>query len=52
MSARAAVHAALSIAARDDAAGKTIVVVLADSAERYVTTGLLSGTEWVRDAGQ
>jgi cysteine synthase A len=50
VSAGAAVHAALSIAARDDAAGKTIVVVLADSAERYVTTGLLSGTESVRAA--
>ena len=50
VSAGAAVHAALSIAARDDVAGKTIVVVLADSAERYVTTGLLSGTESVRAA--
>lgn len=50
VSAGAAVHAALSIAARDDAAGTTIVVVLADSAERYVTTGLLSGTESVRAA--
>lgn len=43
VSAGAAVHAALALAARDDAAGKTIVVVLADSAERYVTTGLLDG---------
>jgi cysteine synthase A len=41
VSAGAAVHAALEIAARDDAAGKTVVVLLADSAERYVTTGLL-----------
>ncbi len=52
VSAGAAVHAALTIAARDDAVGKTIVVVLADSAERYVTTGLLSGTEPVRAARQ
>lgn len=43
VSAGAAVHASLALAARDDAAGKTIVVVLADSAERYVTTGLLDG---------
>jgi cysteine synthase A len=43
VSAGAAVHAALALAARDDAAGKTIVVILADSAERYVTTGLLGG---------
>lgn len=35
-------HAALSIAARDESAGQTIVVVLADSAERYVTTKLFA----------
>jgi hypothetical protein len=33
-------HAALELAARDDAAGKMMVVLLADSAERYVTTSL------------
>lgn len=37
----AALHASLSIAARPSSAGKTIVVILADSAERYVTTPLL-----------
>jgi cysteine synthase A len=41
VSAGAALHAALTIAARDEAAGKTIVVLLADSAERYVASGLL-----------
>jgi cysteine synthase len=38
----AAVHAALAIASRLDAAGKMIVVLLADTAERYVTTGLFA----------
>jgi cysteine synthase len=38
----AALHAALSLAARDDSAGKLFVVILADSAERYITTSLLS----------
>ena len=37
----AALHAALLIAARESSAGKMIVVILADSAERYVTTPLL-----------
>jgi cysteine synthase A len=42
----AAVHAALDIAARRDAAGKIIVVILADTRERYITTKLFStGTE-------
>jgi cysteine synthase A len=36
----AAAHAALKIAAREDAAGKTIVVLLADTGERYITTSL------------
>jgi len=36
----AAVHAALTIAARPESSGKTIVVLLADSAERYITTAL------------
>jgi cysteine synthase len=38
----AALHATLSLAARDGSAGKLFVVILADPAERYVTTSLLS----------
>jgi cysteine synthase len=40
VSSGAALNAALTVASRDDAAGKTIVVLLADGAERYVTTSL------------
>jgi cysteine synthase A len=40
ISSGAALHAALTIAGRPDAEGKMIVVLLADSAERYITTGL------------
>ena len=36
----AAIHAALMIAARDQAAGKLIVALLADTGERYITTRL------------
>jgi len=36
----AALHAALSVASRDDAKGKMVVVLLADTGERYVTTKL------------
>jgi cysteine synthase len=36
----AALHAALSGAARSDATGKVIVVLLADTGERYITTEL------------
>ncbi len=36
----AAIHAALTIAARDRAAGKLIVTLLADTGERYITTRL------------
>ena len=43
ISSGAALHAALDVAAREDAFGKTIVVLLADSAERYVTTSLFVG---------
>jgi cysteine synthase len=42
ISSGAAVHAALEIAARADAAGATIVVLLPDTAERYVTSALFS----------
>lgn len=36
----AALHAALAVAARPESAGKTIVVILADTGERYITTSL------------
>jgi cysteine synthase A len=42
ISSGAAVHAALEIAARADAAGATIVVLLPDTAERYVSSALFS----------
>jgi cysteine synthase A len=40
VSSGAALHAALTIAARSEAADKTIVVLLADTGERYITTSL------------
>ncbi|SRR5712691_2678943 len=42
VSSGAALHAALLVAAREDSAGKMIVVVLADTGERYVTTDLFA----------
>jgi cysteine synthase A len=45
MSSGAALHAALAVAARPDAAGKTIVVLLADTGERYVSTALFATAE-------
>ena len=36
----AAMHAALRVAARPESAGKTVVVVLPDSGERYISTGI------------
>jgi cysteine synthase A len=41
----AALCAALAVAARDESAGKLIVVLLADTAERYVTTSLFAPRE-------
>jgi cysteine synthase len=45
VSSGAAVHAALAVAGRKETAGKTIVVILADTGERYVTTSLFSAGE-------
>ena len=42
VSSGAALHAALAVASRKDAAGKMIVVVLPDTGERYVTTALFA----------
>jgi cysteine synthase A len=42
VSSGAALHAALELAARADAAGKLIVVLLADTGERYVCTRLFA----------
>lgn len=36
----AAIHVALRVAARPESAGKTIVVILPDSGERYLSTGI------------
>lgn len=38
----AALHAALAIAAREEARGKTIVVILPDTGERYITSSLFA----------
>lgn len=40
VSSGAALHAALAVAARPESAGRLIVVLLADSGERYITTEL------------
>lgn len=42
VSSGAALHAALAVASREEAAGRMIVVVLADTGERYVTTALFA----------
>lgn len=42
VSSGAAVHAALAIASRPESAGKTIVVILPDTGERYITTALFA----------
>ena len=42
VSSGAALHAALAVASRQDAAGKMIVVILADTGERYMTTTLFT----------
>jgi cysteine synthase len=42
VSSGAAVHAALAVASREDAAGKVIVVLLADTGERYLSSSLFA----------
>lgn len=42
ISSGAALHAALEVASREATSGKTIVVLFADGAERYVTTSLFA----------
>jgi cysteine synthase A len=42
VSSGAALHAALGVASRADASGKLVVVLLADTGERYVTTTLFA----------
>jgi len=42
VSSGAALHAALTVASREDSLGKLVVVLLADTGERYVTTTLFS----------
>jgi len=42
VSSGAALYAALAVACRKEAAGSTIIVILADTGEKYVTTRLFS----------
>jgi cysteine synthase A len=42
VSSGAALHAGLGFATREDSAGKMVVVLLADTGERYVTTSLFA----------
>jgi cysteine synthase A len=44
VSSGAAAHTALTIAARADAAGKMVVVLLPDTGERYLSTALMTST--------
>ena len=45
ISSGATLHAALELAKRDDMEGKTIVAIIASTAERYITTDLFNGLE-------
>jgi cysteine synthase A len=52
VSSGSALHAAMAVASRPVNAGRTIVVLLADTAERYMTTGLFKPTERFKDDRQ
>ena len=45
VSSGAALSAAIAVASREDSSGKTIVVLLADTGERYITTALFAGQD-------
>jgi cysteine synthase A len=49
VSSGAALHAGLVVASRHDEAGKTIVVLLADTGERYVTTRLFTARDSISE---
>jgi cysteine synthase A len=49
VSSGAALHAAITVASRDDSSGKLIVVLLADTGERYITTPMFASV--VRHVG-
>jgi len=46
VSSGAALHAALAVAGREESEGNVIVVLLADGAERYITTALFASDDW------
>jgi cysteine synthase A len=45
VSSGAALSAAIAVASREDAAGKTVIVLLADTGERYVTSSLFAAKD-------